>query len=426
MTQTAAPGTSSSSSYRILMLLGGMMFLQYAVQGVWMPYLSNYLQANPAKGGLGFTGGQVGWILGLAGAIGALAAPFIAGQIADRYLNGERALGLLLLVAGVAYYVTAYQTQFLPFLAIAIIFSIAYQPTLSITNSVAFAHLKNPERTFPPLRMLGTVGFIVASNLFPMLWLSTPDEKVNTARVVDSLKVAGVMSVAYAAFCILMLPKTPPKQNVARPLAFVEAFGLFRHRGFAWIMILSLPIAIIHSAYFIRMAPFLTDAIGLKQKHVGPAMSLGQGSEILCLLALGFLLKRLGYKMVLAIGAAAYALRFVIFAVGGPKPLVIAAIALHGVCFSCFLAAAYVYVERVAPADARHSAQTVFGMVVLGIGPVLAGFYNEYWDRFSRVVEGARVQAYSQFWWTQAAIAAVSLLLLLAMFPRESQGVAVE
>jgi MFS family permease len=267
--------------------------------------------------------------------------------------------------------------------------------------------------------MLGTIGFIVASNLFPLIWLGTADEKVNTARVVDALRVAGVMAVGYAAFCVLMLPKTPPKKNVEKPLAFVEAFGLLRHPGFAIIMALSLPIAIIHSAYFIRMAPFLKDAIGVKQQYVGPAMSLGQASEILCLLVLGLLLKRFGYKVVLTIGAAAYALRFVVFAMGGPSWLVIAAISLHGVCFSCYMAAAYIYIERVAPADARHSAQTVFGMVVLGLGPVLSGFYNEYWDGFVQVVNGVEVQDYSQFWWTQAAIAAGTLVLLVALFPRE-------
>ncbi len=73
--------------------LSAMMFLQYAVWGVWLLVLPNYLLASPEQGGLGFSGGQIGWILGLAGAIGAVAAPFIAGQVADRYLNAERGAG---------------------------------------------------------------------------------------------------------------------------------------------------------------------------------------------------------------------------------------------------------------------------------------------------------------------------------------------
>jgi len=410
MTQTLDyESKPTATSTRVLFLLGTMMFLQYAVQGVWMPILPGYLQASIEKGGLGFNESQIGWIMGLAGALGAFAAPFIAGQLADRYLNGERSLALLMLLSGVAFYITAGQTHFAPFLLLAIFFSIAYQPTLSITNSVAFANLKNPERAFPPLRMLGTIGFIVALNLFSWIWLGARDERVNITRVGQSLKVAGALSVVYAAFCLLLLPKTPPKKSVEHPLAFLEAFGLFRNPGFAVIMVLSLPIAVIHSAYFIRISPFLTDAIGLKQQYVGPATTLGQVSEILCLLGLGYLLKRLGYKKVLAIGAAAYVLRFFIFALGGPKPLVIAAIALHGVCFSCFLAAAYIYIERVAPSDARHSAQTVFGMVAIGLGPLLAGFYNRFWS----------AQDYSHFWWTQAAIAAGTMLLLLVLFPKE-------
>src|SRR5438046_775119 len=75
-----------------------MMFLQYAVWGVWLPYLANYLTGPTDKGGLGFTGAQVGWILGLAGSAGAISAPFLAGQVADRFINAEKYLGLLLIV----------------------------------------------------------------------------------------------------------------------------------------------------------------------------------------------------------------------------------------------------------------------------------------------------------------------------------------
>src|SRR2546426_9601042 len=84
-----------------------MMFLQYAVWGVWLPYLANYLTGPVDKGGLGFTGGQMGWILGLAGSAGAITAPFLAGQVADRFINAEKYLGLLLIGGGIVKYLTA-------------------------------------------------------------------------------------------------------------------------------------------------------------------------------------------------------------------------------------------------------------------------------------------------------------------------------
>ena len=156
--------------------LSVIMFLQYAVWGVWLPYLANYLRApvmENGQGGLGFTGAQVGWILGLAGSIGAIAAPFIAGQVADRYLNAERALALLLLLGGVVKYITAFQTGYMAWLLLSILYSVLYMPTLALTNSVAFANLDDPERKFPPVRALGTIGWIVASVAFPLIWMKT-------------------------------------------------------------------------------------------------------------------------------------------------------------------------------------------------------------------------------------------------------------
>src|SRR5215472_5764247 len=110
--------------------LSAMMFLQYAVWGFWLPVLGQYLQAPPATGGLGFSGGQVGMILGLAGSIGAVSAPFIAGQVADRYFSTERFLALLLIVGGVIKWVTASQTSYGAWLGLSIANSVVYMPTL--------------------------------------------------------------------------------------------------------------------------------------------------------------------------------------------------------------------------------------------------------------------------------------------------------
>ncbi len=436
MTQTQSSSSSpaldqtalSNSKASHATALSVMMFLQYAVWGVWLPYLANYLMGPLEKGGLGFSGTQVGWILGLAGSIGAVSAPFLAGQIADRFINAEKYLGLLLISGGIVKFITASVHSYYPFMGMSILYSVLYMPTLALTNSIAFAHLNDPEKQFPKVRVWGTIGWIIASNAFPLLWLQSdlhgtilppflegtpkPD---STALLGDCLRVSGVMAVLYGLWALVGLPKTPPSRNADNPLAFAKAFALLKHPGFFIVMLVALPIAMIHQVYFFRTGPFI-EALGYKQALIGPIMSIGQVSEIFFLAILGMLLKRLGYKWTLVLGCLAYTLRFALFAVATEesRALVVAANTLHGLCYGCFFAGAYIYVERVAGADIRHSAQTVFGIIILGIGPVLAGAYNQWLDVELTTKGGAGVNAfdYRTFWFIQAGIALASMIVL--------------
>ncbi|HEY0007649.1 MAG TPA: MFS transporter [Tepidisphaeraceae bacterium] len=398
--------------------LSGMMFLQYAVWGVWLQFLANYLKAPVAEGGLGFTQSQIGWLLGTAGSLGAITGPFIAGQVADRYLNAERALGLLLLIGGVINFMLAGTTEYTPFLLLSIAYSIVYMPTLSLTNSIAFANLSDPERRFPPVRLWGTIGWVVASIAFTKLWLNTADPIVNTQRVADALRVSGALSILYALYALFLLPKTPPKNDVRHPLAFAEAFGLLRLRPFLIVTLMALPIAMIHQVYFFRAGPFFEEAVGIAKENLGFVFSIGQASEVFFLLILGLFIKRLGYKWVLITGALAYAARFGLFAVGQPAALVIASQLLHGLCYGCFFAGSFLLVERLAGESIRHSAQTVFGIIILGLGPILAAIYNErVLGLFDTVMGDKTVTDYHKVWAVQAAVALVVAIVLLITFP---------
>jgi len=428
MTVAGPVGPKSSAGVR----LGVMMFLQYAVWGVWLPLLSRYLGAPVEGGGLGFTGMQVGWILGLAGSIGAVTGPFIAGQVADRYMNAERALAVLLFLGGIVQYVLSTQTSYGAWLALSICYSVLYMPTLALTNSIAFANLDDPEKKFPPVRSLGTIGWIVASVAFPVLWMSRPEtvgllkswpfiggepSADATARIATALKVSGVASVLYAVYSVLLLPKTPPKKVVQHPLAFAEAFSLFKRLDFTVLTLAALMISMIHNCYFIRTGPYLVEAVGFTDDKIGPVMAIGQVSEIVVLAVLGLFLKRLGYKWVLTLGALSFALRYGLFAFVlsadvPSKGIVQAAMALHGLNYGFFFAGSFLFVEKVAPQHIRHSAQTVFGIIILGAGPVLAGLYNGTFDRFKDEAGGQR---YDVFWWTQAGIALLATLVLLTL-----------
>ena len=405
--------------------LGAMMFLQYALWGAWLPVTARYLSASVAEGGLGFTGSQIGMTLGLAGSIGAVMAPFIAGQIADRYFSTERILAFLVTAGGVVKWITSYQTEYSAWLFLSIIYSVLYMPTLALSNSITFSHIDDQENDFPKIRIWGTIGWIVASWVFPMIWLQTnlnfqwmPPFIVGaevpnvTSRLADALKFSGLISITYGAFCFL-LPHTPPKKDATEKLAFKKAFKLFRFSSFTTLVIASLAVSVIHQIYFLQTGPFLFH-IGILDSQIGPAMTIGQFAEILTMVYLGFFLKRLGFKKVITIGVAAYFMRYAIFGTESfPVWVIVASQAFHGFCYAFFFAAAFIYVDKLADEDVRHSAQTVFGIIILGGGPVIGGWLSGYLQNIYTV---ENIFNYSNFWYTVSAIGLATMVFFYAFF----------
>lgn len=405
--------------------LGAMMFLQYALWGAWLPVTARYLSASVAEGGLGFTGSQIGMTLGLAGSIGAVMAPFIAGQIADRYFSTERILAFLVTAGGVVKWITSYQTEYSAWLVLSIIYSVLYMPTLALSNSITFSHIDDQENDFPKIRIWGTIGWIVASWVFPMIWLQTnlnfqwmPPFIVGaevsnvTSRLADALKFSGLISITYGAFCFL-LPHTPPKKDATEKLAFKKAFKLFRFSSFTTLVIASLAVSVIHQIYFLQTGPFLSH-LGILDSQIGPAMTIGQFAEILTMAYLGFFLKKLGFKKVITIGVAAYFMRYAIFGTESfPVWVIVASQAFHGFCYAFFFAAAFIYVDKLADEDVRHSAQTVFGIIILGGGPVIGGWLSGYLQNIYTV---ENIFNYSNFWYTVSAIGLATMVFFYAFF----------
>lgn len=405
--------------------LGTMMFLQYALWGAWLPVTARYLSAGVAEGGLGFSGSEIGMILGLAGSIGAVAAPFIAGQIADRYFSTERILAALVIIGGVVKWITAYQTDYSAWLVLSIIYSVVYMPTLALSNSITFAHMKDPDSDFPKIRVWGTIGWIAASWAFPMIWLQTdlnfqwmppfivgPEVANVTSRLADALIFSGVISVTYGLFCF-MLPNTPPKKDAVEKLAFKKAFALFNQTSFTILVVASLTVSIIHQIYFLQTGPFLS-SIGLKDSQIGPAMTVGQFAEIAAMAYLGFFLKRFGFRKVIFLGVLAYAARYAVFGtVTLPIWIMVVSQAFHGICYAFFFAGAYIYVDKIADEDVRHSAQTVFGMIILGGGPVIGGWLSGY---LQETFTQAGLFDYSPFWYTLSTVGFVTALFFVVMF----------
>lgn len=401
-----------STTFRLCL----MMFLEYSVRGMWYPYLANYLRAPRSLRGLGFTPGETGWVLGFANALGAFTAPFIAGQVADRFLNAEKALAALHFIAACLLLANASSDAFWPFFVVMICFSIAYVPTQSLANSLALSHLSDPQHTYPRVRMWGTVGWIVTSALFTYVVLRAGDEASNIARIPWAMRAAAITAICYACYAYLALPATPPRDSSQGALFSAGSLRLLNQRSALVLMVIALPIAAIHTAYYFNIGPFLSSVVGIPLRFVGPTLSIAQLSEVFFLFTLGPLLNRFGYKTVLAAGALAQAVRFAVFAMNVSRPVVIAALALHGVAFACFFTTAILYVEHLYPAQVRHSAQTFFGIAIFGLGPALAGPYSQIFDRFTDSSAAGRSANFTSVWWTQAGIALATVVAILLFF----------
>jgi nucleoside transporter len=411
-----------------------MMVLQYAVWGAWLPSASRYLLASAEEGGLGFNGGQVGVILGLAGAIGALTAPFIAGQIADRYFRAEWVLATLMLLGGIVSWMLAYQTSYAAWRSLSILYSVLFMPTLALSNSIALAHLPDPKRQFPVVRVWGNLGWITPGWVFPMLWLQENlslswlppflmgDQVADsTQRLADAFKLSGSIAIVYAAYC-LFLPRTPPKRDAAEPLAFGKAFRLFTHPSMLVLVLAALAVASIHQIYFIQVSQFLSRA-GLEDRYLTPAMTIAQFAEVIVMVMVGlWLLPRLGFRWVMFIGIMAYFCRYAVWGSHEALPLgaVVGSQVFHGFCYACFFACAFIYVDRFAPADVRHSAQTAFGMIILGGGPLLGGYMSGKLQAFYTNPDTNLVN-YAGFWYVCALIGLITAITFALLFRDETQ-----
>ena len=349
--------------------LGIMMFLQYAIWGAWAPVLSAYLGDR----GLGFSGFEVGVIYALL-PLATIIAPFVGGQVADRYFSSEKVIAFLAFTGGVLLLVVSRVTDFRVMAALMLVYCLIYAPTLAITNSIAMINLADSEKEFGRIRVGGTLGWIAAGWLLTgWRWVAGgADAPVHG----DMLFLAGIFSIIMG-FQSLTLPHTPPKKEGVKPWAFLESMKMLKVRDFAVFVGITFVVATELEFYYILTAPFLeSDAIGVAPANTPLVMTIAQVAEIFVMAyLLSVVLKKYGMRKTLAIGVIAWPIRYVIFAIGTPPWLVIASLALHGFCYVFFFVAAFIYVDSVAPADIRASAQSLIAIVALGFGRFLGSLF---------------------------------------------------
>ena len=389
--------------------LSVMMFLEYFVWGAWYVTLGTWL------GAIGFSGEQIGLTYGTT-ALAAMISPFFVGMIADRFFATQRLLAILHALGGLAILYASTRNTFWPLYTAILIHTLFYMPTLALTNSLSFRQMENPGREFPPVRVLGTIGWIVAGLFVGSLGVeatSTP------------LQLAAAGSLGLAAFC-LALPHTPPQKTgrvSVRDVLGLDALALMADRSFAVFVIGSFLVCIPLQFYYAFANPFLNE---LGVANAAGKMTLGQMSELVFMLLMPWFFRRLGVKKMLLVGMAAWVTRYALFAHGDNGPFVwmlYAGILLHGICYDFFFVTGQIYVDQKAPSNVRAAAQGFITFVTYGVGMLIGSWMSGLVvDAYAITSGGATVGHDWLHIWLVPAAGATVVLGLFALFFRSPEA----
>ncbi|WP_346068456.1 nucleoside permease [Sphingobacterium siyangense] len=395
--------------------LSFMMFLEFFIWGGWFVTLGTFLSKN-----LNATEFEKANVFSTQ-SLGAIIAPFIVGMIADRYFNAERILGVLHLVGAVLMYQMYGAADMSTFYPYVLAYMILYMPTLALTSSVSFRQLTNPEKQFSGIRIWGTIGWIVAGLVISYFW----DAKASEGALKNTFLLSGVASLVLGVFSFA-LPKTPPvklDENEKPSFASIiglDAIKLLKDKNFLIFFISSVLICIPLAFYYSNANPFLSE-IGLE--NATGKMTIGQGSEVLFLLALPIFFTRFGFKKTILVGMLAWVIRYLLFAYGNAGELsfmLLIGIALHGICYDFFFVSGQIYTDSKAGVKYKSAAQGLITLATYGVGQLIGFWVAGYvGDKYKEMKTTDLAGFWNHTWVVPAIIAAVVFFIFLAFFKDE-------
>ncbi|MCY7309420.1 MAG: nucleoside permease [Chitinophagaceae bacterium] len=399
--------------------LTGLSFLQFFVWGIWLISLGGYMfvsfGSEPNIGSkIGNTYGSMGWA--------SLFMPALMGILADKYLRAEIVLGICHILGGAAlYYASTVINASEMYWAIFMV-SCFYMPTIALSNSVSYSLLSKGnfdiQKAFAPIRVWGTVGFIVAEWAVDLLGWTQNNNQFYFAAV------AGIFTGLY---CFTLprveINKSREKKSFASRLG-LDAFQLLKSTTMAKFFLFAMFLGAALQITNMFGNPFLGDfgkipeyADSFAVKHSNILISLSQISECLFILAIPFFLRRFGIKQVMLISMIAWVLRFGLFGVGNPGSglsLLILSMIVYGMAFDFFNISGSLFVDKEAKPEIRASAQGLFMLMTNGLGAILGGlFAGKVVDYFT---DAAGTKDWQNIWFTFAGYALVIAVLFLAMF----------
>lgn len=358
-----------------------MSFLQFFIWGAWLITIGNYWFATKQWSGAEF--GAIFSTLGLS----SIFMPALTGIIADKWVNAEKLYGILHILGGlILCYIPQVESPN-TFFWVIFMAMLCYMPTIALSNSIAYTILKNNNfdvvKVFPPIRVWGTIGFIIA------MWTTNLSGNKASANMFYISAVAAIALGIYSFF----LPKCPPQKLISENSTFVQklglnAFKLFGTYKIALFFMFSMFLGAALQLTNMYGDTFLSDFAKIPEystsfvvKYSTIIMSISQISETLFILAIPFFLKRFGIKQVMLISMVAWVLRFGLFAFGDPSGglwMIILSCIVYGMAFDFFNISGSLFIETSTDSKIRSSAQGLFMMMTNGFGAIMGSSISGY------------------------------------------------
>ncbi|MBN3582598.1 nucleoside permease [Algoriphagus aestuarii] len=394
--------------------LSFMMFMEFFIWGAWFvtmgTFLGSNLMAKDQEISLAFS----------TQSFGAIIAPFIVGLIADRYFNAEKILGIIHVLGALLMFGLYSATDFSGFFPMLLGYMILFMPTLALVNSISFNQMSNPEKEFSVIRVWGTIGWVTAGILISYLgWDSKAG--LDEGLLKYTWLMAGGVSLVLGCYSFF-LPETPPRAKSANKFRFSEVIGLdalklLKDRNFAVFFISSILICIPLAFYYQNASPFLTE-IGLENST--GKMAMGQVSEVVFMLALPVFFSRFGVKTTLFVAMLAWAVRYLLFALGDANEgvwMLLIGIGLQGICYDFFFVSGQIYTDSHAGAKYKSSAQGMITLATYGVGMLIGFWAAGQISNYYLVEEG--IHNWKSIWLIPSGISVMVLLLFTALFKKE-------